>query len=47
MYHIYWIGRESHGDINTEGYVGITRDFDKRIKQGRANSRIVANVRRR
>jgi len=33
--YVYWIRRSTHTDIETEGYVGITYDIDRRFKQHR------------
>ena len=30
---VYWIRRPEHTDITTQGYVGITDNFDRRMKQ--------------
>lgn len=32
MYCVYWIRKEDHTDINTQGYVGITKDFKERMR---------------
>jgi len=37
MYKIYWIKRSEHTDIYSQGYVGITKDFDNRIKAHKKN----------
>ena len=37
MYKIYWIRRREHKDIHSQGYVGITKDFENRIKAHKKN----------
>lgn len=32
-YFVYWIHNDQETDITTQGYVGITKDLDRRIKQ--------------
>jgi predicted GIY-YIG superfamily endonuclease len=32
MYCVYWIRKEQHTDIETEGYVGITKNFRERMR---------------
>jgi len=39
MYKVYWIRRSEHEDIYSQGYVGITRDFENRIKAHKKNRR--------
>jgi predicted GIY-YIG superfamily endonuclease len=29
--YVYWIHREVHTDPSSEGYIGITSEFDKRM----------------
>lgn len=39
MYCVYWIRQEDHTDIDSEGYVGITKDFSERMKHHRLSKR--------
>lgn len=39
IYCVYWIKKEDHTDIHTEGYVGITKDFEERMRSHRKNKR--------
>ena len=43
-YFVYWIHNEQETDIATQGYVGITKDLDRRIKQHKVvNKHIIEN----
>ena len=33
MYSVYWIKHQEHIDINTQGYIGITKNVEKRWKE--------------
>lgn len=39
MYYVYWIRKDSHTDIHTEGYVGITKDFPERMRAHKKNKK--------
>ncbi len=39
MYCVYWIRRDIHSDIYSEGYVGITKDLNERIRSHKKNKR--------
>jgi predicted GIY-YIG superfamily endonuclease len=36
-HYLYWIKHKSHTDFLTEGYIGITYDFEKRMLKHKAN----------
>jgi predicted GIY-YIG superfamily endonuclease len=33
MYTLYWICSPNHTDYNTQGYIGVTKNFDKRMRE--------------
>jgi predicted GIY-YIG superfamily endonuclease len=37
MYCVYWIHAQHHTDISTQGYVGITKNFDERVRAHNKN----------
>ena len=39
MYCVYWIKREEHTNVATEGYVGITSNLSERIRYHKKNKR--------
>lgn len=39
MYCVYWIRLESHTDVTSQGYVGITKNLKERLKAHRKNKR--------
>lgn len=39
MYKLYWIHYEEHTDPLVDGYVGITKNFDDRIKSHKTNKK--------
>ncbi len=36
MYTLYWICSPNHTDYNTQGYIGVTKNFDRRMKEHQA-----------
>jgi predicted GIY-YIG superfamily endonuclease len=39
MYCVYWIKKETHQDITSEGYVGISKNFEERMRAHRKNKK--------
>lgn len=39
MYCVYWIRKETHSDIFSEGYVGISKNFEERMRNHRKNKK--------
>lgn len=39
MYKVYWISLSAHTDIALEGYVGITNDFPRRMREHKSKDR--------
>ena len=39
MYCLYWIKEKDHTDIETQGYIGITKNFNERMRHHRNNKR--------
>lgn len=37
MYCVYWIKREDHADVATQGYVGITKNLSERLRAHKKN----------
>jgi len=39
-YYLYWIHRGCHTNIKTEGYIGVTYNFEKRFRQHKINANL-------
>lgn len=39
MYCVYWIRKETHSEISTDGYVGITKNFTERMRAHKKNKK--------
>jgi len=39
MYCLYWIRLEDHTDIHSQGYIGITKNFEERMRAHQKNKR--------
>lgn len=39
MYCVYWIRKETHTDVASEGYVGISKNFEERMRAHKKNKK--------
>lgn len=39
-YCVYWIRKETHSDVFSEGYVGISKDFKERMRHHKKNKKV-------
>lgn len=46
-YTVYWIHKQEHVDIKSEGYVGITKNLTKRISEHRGGNSIIGKALRK
>lgn len=39
IYYVYWVRKQDHSDLMTEGYVGITKDLNERLRSHKKNKK--------